>query len=241
MVDLPRKKVGLIACSGEELASGTLSRVAVRQVLESLRTDDTVTLCLPLFLAGNEQERAFARFYPTIAVDGCDKQCAKRATEKYSANVAGEIVVDDLLERQGVTLDPTWRREPGPEGMRAARVVAENIAESVDTILGHKQSVPGAAVAEGAQADEPAAAATCACGSGIPVSQIQVGQGIVSIVALEPLLDLVHSQVSAGDNNLGLKLLEAVRVYNQVPAGAQQEYEQALLGEYRKRFGSGEA
>ncbi|MCK7478134.1 MAG: putative zinc-binding protein [Candidatus Moduliflexus flocculans] len=40
-------------------------------------------------MAGGEGERSFARYYPTIAVDGCDKRCAARATEKYSARPVG--------------------------------------------------------------------------------------------------------------------------------------------------------
>src|SRR5512136_3238519 len=98
MPDLPKRKAGLIACSGEEMAEGTVTRWAVRKVLEALRPDDTVTLCLPLFLAGGEGERAFARFYPTIAVDGCDKRCAARATEKYSARPAASIVVSETAK-----------------------------------------------------------------------------------------------------------------------------------------------
>src|SRR5690606_20882139 len=97
MPNLPKKKVGLIACGGEELAEGTLTRVAIRLVLEKHRPDDTVTLCLPLFLAGEKEERAFARFYPTIAIDGCPKDCARRATEKFSAPVAAGLRVDELL------------------------------------------------------------------------------------------------------------------------------------------------
>src|SRR5512135_2267648 len=97
MPKLPEKKVGLIACSGEELPEGTISRLAVRKVLEMLRPERTVTLCLPLFLAGEERERAFARFYPTIAVDGCDRRCAARATERYSAKPAASVVVTDVL------------------------------------------------------------------------------------------------------------------------------------------------
>ena len=72
MPELPPKKVGIIACSGEEMAEGTVTRLAALKVLEELRPDDTVTICLPLFVAGGEGDRAFARFYPTIAVDGCD-------------------------------------------------------------------------------------------------------------------------------------------------------------------------
>ena len=37
MPELPTKKVGLIACCGEEMPEGTVTRLAVRKVLESLR------------------------------------------------------------------------------------------------------------------------------------------------------------------------------------------------------------
>ena len=240
MVDLPRKKVGLIACGGEELPSGTLSRVAVRQVLESLRPEDTVTLCLPLFLAGNEQERAFARFYPTIAVDGCDKQCAKRATEKYSAKVAGEIVVDEVLREQGIAVSPEWRRQPDEAGLQAAQHIAERIAAEVDQILGHEHPGPAAPVVEQQEVQATATQATCSCASGIPVTQIRIGQEMIGIVALDPLLTLVHEQAPARDNGLRAKLVQAIKVYNDVPPEAEREYEAALLREYEQRFASKE-
>ena len=81
MPELPQKKVGIVACSGEELSEGTVTRLAAIKVLEKMRPGDTVTICLPLFLAGGEGDRAFAKFYPTIAVDGCEKRCAYRGTE----------------------------------------------------------------------------------------------------------------------------------------------------------------
>ena len=95
MPDLPQKKVGIIACSGEELPEGTVTRLAALKVLEELRPADTVTICLPLFLAGGEGDRAFARFYPTIAVDGCALRCAARGTEKYSGKPAASLVVSE--------------------------------------------------------------------------------------------------------------------------------------------------
>ena len=81
MPEIRPKKVGIVACSGEEMAEGTVTRLAALRVLETLRPEETVTICLPLFLAGGEGDRAFARYYPTIAVDGCDLRCAARATE----------------------------------------------------------------------------------------------------------------------------------------------------------------
>src|SRR5512136_2886997 len=78
MPSLPQRKVGIVACSGEELPEGTVTRLAALKVLEDLRPAQTVTICLPLFLAGGEGDRAFARFYPTIDIDGCEKRCAAR-------------------------------------------------------------------------------------------------------------------------------------------------------------------
>src|SRR5512135_1975182 len=102
MPDLPKKKVGIISCSGEELAEGTISRLATLKVLEELRREDTVTICLPLFLAGGEGDRAFARFYPTIAIDGCELGCASRGTEMYSSKPAATVVVREVVAEEGL-------------------------------------------------------------------------------------------------------------------------------------------
>ena len=83
-----------------------------------------MTLCLPLFLAGGERERAFARHYPTIAVDGCDKRCAALATEKYSAKPAASIVVTDIAKECGCGEIGTARRlnaERAAAGRRGRR------------------------------------------------------------------------------------------------------------------------
>src|SRR5579859_5950680 len=72
MHDLHPRKAGIVACSGEELADGTVTRLAALKVLHELRRANTVTICLLRFLAGGEGDRAFARFPPTITVDGCE-------------------------------------------------------------------------------------------------------------------------------------------------------------------------
>lgn len=90
-------KIGILSCSGEECLGGTISRLATRKVLEEFKMIDTVTLCLPLYLAGGEEERTFAKVFPTISVDGCHKLCAKRSTEKYSGNINGFIDVSKII------------------------------------------------------------------------------------------------------------------------------------------------
>ena len=64
MPELPVRKVGLVSCSGEEMPEGTISRLATRRVLESMRPGQTVTICLPLFLAGGRRGSRFCPFLP---------------------------------------------------------------------------------------------------------------------------------------------------------------------------------
>ncbi|NCA77714.1 MAG: hypothetical protein EOM90_15385 [Alphaproteobacteria bacterium] len=90
-------KVGILSCSGEACLGGTISRLATRKVLEEMKMVETVTLCLPLYNAGGTEERNFAKVFPTISVDGCDKLCAKRSTEKYSGSVSGSIDVSRII------------------------------------------------------------------------------------------------------------------------------------------------
>jgi len=137
MPNLPRKKVGLISCSGEEMPEGTVTRRAVRKVLETLRPDDTVTLCLPLFLAGGEGERAFARYYPTIAIDGCDKRCAALATQRYSAKPAASIVVTGIAKKCSYGKIGSARRL-NAEGLRLTDEVAGKIVDETDRLLRKK-------------------------------------------------------------------------------------------------------
>lgn len=127
-------KVGIIACSGEAIPEGTISRLATRRVLESLRPDVTVTICLPLFLSGNEGERNFAKTHPTITIDGCNKQCARWGTEKYSGPVSAALVVSDVLGtgRSGCHRSA---RTACPVDEAAVQAIAEQIAATVDSVL----------------------------------------------------------------------------------------------------------
>ncbi len=134
MPELPKKKVGIVSCSGEELAEGTVTRLAALKVLEQLRPADTVTICLPLFLAGGEGDRAFAKFYPTIAIDGCDKRCAARGTEMYSGKPAASIVVTELVAERGLG-KPEGKRRLNEAGQQAVDATAAQMAELVDELL----------------------------------------------------------------------------------------------------------
>src|SRR4030065_2461906 len=133
-----KNKVGVVSCSGEEIPEGTISRVATRLVLEKLRSEETVTICLPLFLAGEEGERTFARLFPTITVDGCEKRCAERGTKKYSGKPFATIVVMDVLKKCP-KLDLKSRDELSADEFKLAEKVAEEVAKKVDEALGYEK------------------------------------------------------------------------------------------------------
>ena len=126
-------KIGVVSCSGECCVEGTISRMATRFVLEKLRPLNTVTICLPLFSIGEKGERNFAKYFPTIAVDGCEKRCAKNAIEKYSGKIACSIVISDLLKKWDVK-KKSPRRELNKEGLETASKVADEIATAMDTL-----------------------------------------------------------------------------------------------------------
>jgi uncharacterized metal-binding protein len=126
-------KVGVVSCSGEAIPGGTVSRIACRKVLDE-RPGETVTICLPLFIAGGKEERDFASKYPTITVDGCEKRCAQRSTETLSGKPSKSLLVPEILKTHGID-PPTSLRNLRPEEKAATQVVAEEIARAVDEIL----------------------------------------------------------------------------------------------------------
>jgi uncharacterized metal-binding protein len=249
MPELPKKKVGIIACSGEEIAEGTVTRLAALQVLERLRPHKTVTICLPLFLAGGEGDRAFAKFHHTIAIDGCDKRCAAQATEMYSGKPAAGIVVTDIVREGG--LGPVeGRRRLNEAGRTAVAATAERVADLVDDLLGSEwdrtreghgtddplvgagQGTEVQAAPENAAPQEAAVQATCSCGSGIPIQKVEIEGKSVSLVGLS----LIFERFEQAGKNMGSEtagdLLDVARIYNPIPKDAEGAYTSALIREY---------
>jgi len=230
--ELPKKKVGIIACSGEETPEGTVTRLAALKVLESLRPHQTVTICLPLFLAGGEGDRAFARFYPTIAVDGCGKRCAARGTEMYSGKPAVSIVVSDRMTTDSSDLGSA-RRLSGT-GMQLARDVADQIARHVDDLLDLKWDRRGGRPLESTehQGESKAAQATCSCGSGIPVGTLQVAGQEVTLIALPVIFAQFRGAGKLPSDSTKTELIETLRIYNPIPHEDEDAYADAIIQKY---------
>ncbi len=232
MPNLPKKKVGIITCSGEEISEGTVTRLAALKVLEQLRPADTVTICLPLFLAGGEGDRAFARFYPTIAVDGCDKRCAARGTEMYSGKPAASIVVTELVADRGIG-KPEGRRRLNEAGRQAVEATAEQVSGLVDELLHkHWNRTTGTSAEIVSSEAEESVQATCSCGSGIPIQEVVINGQKVTLMALPVIFQQLYDSGKPASQATARELLETVKVYNPVPAGEDEAYAATLLREY---------
>ena len=218
-------KVGIISCSGEEIPEGTIARQAVRRVLEGLRPQQTVTLCLPLFLAGEEGERRFAREHPTITVDAARSSAQSRGTEKYSGKVNASLIVRDIL---GDSAKGCYRstRHADQADEKAVWLVAERIASEVDALAGSVRME-----LDNATADD---GACCACSKpsqeGMLENQGQFGRHRRSAVDFR-----ATSQEGPGASDMIAldTLLKTVSVYHFIDAHEEADYRDALATAYR--------
>jgi hypothetical protein len=217
-------KIGIISCSGEEIAEGAVARQAVRRVLEALRPQQTVTLCLPLFLAGEEGERRFAREHPTITVDGCAKLCAKRGTEQYSGRVSASLIVADILGDRAKGCHRSTR-DADKNDEEAVWLVAERIAAEVDVLAA--SGTP----AELSEAS-PAGAAGCSGGGPPPQGDLEINGRSVTINGLPLIFEHLRKKGLPPEDGSTDKLLEIVRIYHAIEADENAAYRIALIAAY---------
>jgi len=228
--ELLERKVGIVACSGEELAEGTVARLAALKVLNELRPRETVTICLPLFLAGGAGDRAFARVHPTITVDGCDLRCAARGTEKYSSKPVASLVVNELVAECGLE-QPEGRRRLNAAGQEAVGVTAKRLAALVDQALEKEGGTTTETEATASATTGEEREAACSCGSGVPVTKLDIGVKAVELVAL-PLIFQKFREAGRPLDEAADALFATVKIYNAVPPEAEASYREAVLREY---------
>jgi uncharacterized metal-binding protein len=231
MSELLERKVGIVACSCEELAEGTVARLAALKVLNELRPRETVTICLPLFLAGGAGDRAFARLHPTITVDGCALRCAARGTEMYSNKPAASLVVNELVDESGMER-PAGRRRLDAAGETAVEATAERLAAMVDQALA---GATGIVLDAGEAADAPRGEereVACSCGSGVAVTKLVIDGQTVEWVALPLIFRHFREQGLGHDEAAAHELFETVKIYNAVPPEAEAGYRNAIMLEY---------
>lgn len=128
------KKVGVTACTGINLINGTIARMALYKVLEELRPNETVLICLPALAAGVEEDVDFVKNYPSIILDGCEKNCALKVFNKFKSKVIKTFNVSEYRKKYP-KLNPSSLLDIGPEGEKLATIIAKDIAKKIDEVL----------------------------------------------------------------------------------------------------------
>lgn len=129
----PNHRVVIVPCSGIGKTFGTVSREAAYTVVEDLRPDAAELVPLSLLVLGDEEARAAVAGYPTVTIDGYRLACATQMVRESGLPAARSFTVLDAF-RKHRDLKPEGISSLNPEGQKLARVLAEEIAETVDEL-----------------------------------------------------------------------------------------------------------
>lgn len=166
------KTVGLIACCGSECRGGYISRAVAARIVNELRAGQVATISLPRLLIGSIEEKKFSLNHPTITLDGCAKECAKKAVEKYCFKPMVEINIGELIGEQEAMADIEH-----VDSMHGCMTEIEKVSGIVTHVMDSL-----AAMYEKAQAAQKNScdSATCSCGCGGSGSGSSCGCGCES-------------------------------------------------------------
>jgi len=131
---IPNKQsVVVVPCSGIGKPFGSVSREAAYVLCEELRPADTQLVALSKLVLGEQQARERVRTSLAVTIDGCKQMCAAKLVKGNGGTIGREVAVFDVYRRYK-HLKPQGIAELNEQGKKLARVLAEEIAESLDTI-----------------------------------------------------------------------------------------------------------
>ena len=135
-----KETVVVVPCSGIGKPFGTVSREAAYELCEELRPESTRLVALAKLVLGDASARELLARYPAVTIDGCKQMCASKMVKQSGGTVAHEVAVLDVFRRHK-DLKPEGIAELNEAGQKLARVLAEEVAASLD---GDEQPVKGA-------------------------------------------------------------------------------------------------
>ena len=128
------EKVAIISCAGMDKALGSVARACAFKVVERLRPNETVLICIPPLVVGVKPYSELIKKHPAILIDGCAERCATKIAAKNGAKIKGRIFIPQSVQIHN--LKPNTASDIGPEGEKLAEKIAEEIAVQVDKLLG---------------------------------------------------------------------------------------------------------
>lgn len=132
------QQVVVVPCSGIGKPFGSVSREAAYELCEELRPQDTRLVALARLVLGDAQARELVSRHPAVTIDGCKQMCAAKMVKQIGGTVAQEVAVLEVFRRHK-DLKPEGIAELNPAGQQLARVLAAEVAASLDDVC---RSVP---------------------------------------------------------------------------------------------------
>ena len=137
------RRVAVVPCSGIGKTYGTVSREAAYAVTMDLRPEGSQLVALSLLVLGDEAARAAVASNPAITIDGCKLACATQMVRESGGRVACEVAVLDAYRRHRNS-KPQGIARLNEGGQQLARVLAEEIAATVDALQAPEGEAPDA-------------------------------------------------------------------------------------------------
>ena len=134
------KEIVVVPCSGIGKSFGSVSREAAYELCEELRPEGTRLVALAKLVLGEAGARELVARHSAVTIDGCKQMCAAKMVKQSGGTVVREVAVLDVFRRHK-ELKPEGIAELNEAGRKLARVLAEEVAESLD---GADQPVKGA-------------------------------------------------------------------------------------------------
>jgi uncharacterized metal-binding protein len=139
-VNSDETKVVVVPCSGIGKSFGSVSREAAYDLCDELRPGKTRLVALAQLVTGEAAAQELIRRHPAVTIDGCKQMCAAKMVRQSGGTVTHEVAVLDVFRRH-TDLKPEGIAELNEAGQKLARVLAEEVAESLD---GMEQAAKGA-------------------------------------------------------------------------------------------------
>ncbi len=123
--------VVVVPCSGIGKPFGTVSREAAYDLCEDLRPESTRLVALAKLVVGEPEARELVSKHPVVTIDGCKQMCAAKMVKESGGTAAREVAVLEVFRRHK-DLKPDGIAELNEAGRKLARVLAEEVAHSLD-------------------------------------------------------------------------------------------------------------
>jgi len=127
------EKVAIVACAGIDKPLGSVARACAFKVVEKLKPDDSVLVCIPPLVVGATPHSEWVKKYPVITIDGCSERCATKIVAENGGRIRGRVFIPQSVQKHG--LKPKASAEIGLDGEKLAEKIADETALLIGKIL----------------------------------------------------------------------------------------------------------